>query len=499
MTSARPSWSRARLADVFGLDLRSLALFRVALALCALADLAIRSSDLVAHYTDAGIAPRADLLEEFAFLHDRAFCLHLIGGSAASQLVLFALAAFAGVAFLVGWQTRTAAVALWALTSSLQLRNLYVGAGYDALLRMLLLWSCFLPLGARASVDAAREGRGDASRPYVSVGSVALLVQLALVFFLAGYGKWLQPAWRGGSALARILADDMRVTALGAALRGHDGIGSLLGWSVAWFEMLAPLAFVSPIALGPIRTVTAVGLAGMAAGFGAVLHVGLFPFVTAAGVSALLPAWFWDVAWKRLRRLLGRPDRFRETHAMSPRRSVIAEGVCAILLAFVVLWNGLPFVSSTARMPSVLEGIGRTLFLQQAWTMFAEPATRTGWIVMEGKLRSGRAVDLLAAGGPVPDLDDASRPVRREQPTSFDGPYANDRWRNFLDRAVRGTDTQRRLNLYGRYLCRTWNGAHLGDEQLTAFELSWIAADVDPGARLGVYQRVRIWSHDCFA
>jgi hypothetical protein len=503
VTSSRSSWLRPRLAEIFGLDLRSLALFRVALAACARADLSIRSTHHVAHYTDAGIAPRSDLVDEFAFLHDRAFSFHLMAGSAATEALLFAIAAVAAAALLVGFRTRSAAVVLWALTSSLQLRNLYVGAGYDALLRMLLLWSCFLPLGARASLDAARDpprgGRTDAARPYVSVGSVALIVQLAIVFFVAGYGKWLQPSWQDGGALARIFADDMRVTALGAALRGHVAATSALTRVVPWLEMLAPVALLSPIAQGPIRTALVFGLAAMAAGFGATLHVGLFPFVTAAGVSALLPGWFWDVAWQRLRRLFGRPARSPEPAGTVPRRSPIGEGICAVLLAFVVFWNVGPMVSENARMPRALEEVGRALFLQQAWQMFAEPATRTGWLVMAGKLRSSRAVDLFVEGGPAPDLASASRPVPWDGPPSFGGSYANDRWRNFFDRAVRGTGTQRRLNLYGRYLCRTWNGAHTGDDELTVFELWWVAADVAPNASLGAYERKLIWSHDCFS
>jgi hypothetical protein len=493
--------SRWRLAlrETFGLDLRSLALFRVAIAACALADLAIRATDLVAHYTDAGIAPRHELLQEFAFLHDRAFSLHLIGGSTAIQAALFGLAAVAAAALLVGYRTRAAAIALWALTSSLQLRNLYVGAGYDALLRMSLLWACFLPLGARASVDASAERPAEPSRPYLSIGSVALIVQLALVFFFAGYGKWVQPTWHDGGALARIFADDMRVTALGAALRGHTDLTALLTASIPWFEMLAPVLFLSPIARGPVRTAVVAGLVAMAAGFGLALHVGLFPFVSAASVTALLPAWFWDVAWKRLRGLVRRPMQSFEGEGPSPRPGVISESVCAVLLAFVLFWNLGPLVAPTTRMPAALESLGGTLFLQQAWTMFAEPATRTGWLVMPGKLRSDRAVDLLAGGGRVPDLDEASAPIRWTMPADFSGPYANDRWRNFIDRAVRGTDTQRRLNLYGRYLCRTWNAAHEGADQLSGFELWWIAANVDASARVGPYERRLIWSHDCFS
>jgi hypothetical protein len=150
-------------------------------------------------------------------------------------------------------------------------------------------------------------------------------------------------------------------------------------------------------------------------------------------------------------------------------------------------------------MPRVLEWVGGTLFLQQAWTLFAVPATRTGWLVMPGKLRDGQAIDLLAAGGRVPDREDASRELSWSRPPRPSDQLANDRWLNFFDRAVRGTDTGRRLNLYGRFLCREWNARHGGGEELASFELWWVAAELAPGPILGPHERRLIWSHDCFA
>ena len=64
---------------LFGVDLRSLALFRIAVALVLLADLAIRATDLVAHYTDAGVLPRATLLATARFA--RYAPLYLLSGS----------------------------------------------------------------------------------------------------------------------------------------------------------------------------------------------------------------------------------------------------------------------------------------------------------------------------------------------------------------------------------------------------------------------------------
>lgn len=503
MSTASAASLRARVADAFGVDLRSLALFRVALALTALADVATRAADLGAHYTDAGIAPRRDVLEEFAFLHDRAFSFHLAAGSAAWETVLFAAAGVAAAALLLGYRTRVAAIALWALTTSVQLRNLYVGAGYDALLRMLLLWGCFLPLGARASLDAVRNGPGDASRPHVSIASVGLLVQVALVFFVAGYGKWMEPAWRHGTAIADILADEMRVTPVGTFLTGSPRLLTALTFAVPWIEMLAPLLFFSPFLSAPLRTAAALGLGLMTIGFGSALHVGLFPAASIASLAPLLPGRLWE-RWApagggisegfprgSARGLLAR---------LARRRSrLLADGLSAALLAFVCAWNLAPIVAPSAALPRPLEWLGGSLFLQQGWTLFARPATRTGWLVMPGKLRNGQAIDLLAGGGRIPDLEAASRPVEWRRPPRPSAQYANDRWRSFFDRAVRGVETSRRLNLYGRFFCRTWNAGRSDGSQLVNFELWWVAAEIEPGPRLGPYEKRLIWSHDCFS
>ncbi|HKH82772.1 MAG TPA: hypothetical protein VKA25_03710, partial [Gemmatimonadales bacterium] len=47
----------ARIVDVLGTDLRSLALFRILLATIVLIDLAGRAADLRVHYSDEGVLP----------------------------------------------------------------------------------------------------------------------------------------------------------------------------------------------------------------------------------------------------------------------------------------------------------------------------------------------------------------------------------------------------------------------------------------------------------
>src|SRR5437868_4365435 len=91
-------------ANLWSLDLRSLAVFRIGLALVILFDLIIRASDLEAFYTDFGILPRAPYLQNFA---DQWFVsIHLMSGTFLIQAFLFLLAAIFTFLMLVGYRTR---------------------------------------------------------------------------------------------------------------------------------------------------------------------------------------------------------------------------------------------------------------------------------------------------------------------------------------------------------------------------------------------------------
>src|SRR5438067_820119 len=91
-------------ANLWSLDLRSLAVFRIGLALVILFDLMIRASDLEAFYTDFGILPRAPYLQNFA---DQWFVsLHMMSGTFLVQACLFLLAGIFTFLMLVGYRTR---------------------------------------------------------------------------------------------------------------------------------------------------------------------------------------------------------------------------------------------------------------------------------------------------------------------------------------------------------------------------------------------------------
>ena len=103
---------------MFGIDPRSLALFRVGLASLLLIDLLLRSFNIAEFYTDGGIFPRAQFLEVVRPWH---FSIHAMSGSLGWQIILFVAAALAAFFLLVGYRTKWASIFSFLFLASLSL------------------------------------------------------------------------------------------------------------------------------------------------------------------------------------------------------------------------------------------------------------------------------------------------------------------------------------------------------------------------------------------
>src|SRR5688572_18983631 len=132
MMGPAPSLFASKMAELFGADLRSLAAFRISLAVLILVDLYNRSADLTAHYTDLGVLPRS--VGTFTLPNGWHFSLYFLSGTPHGQAGLFLLAALFAVALLMGYRTRLVTAVSWALLVSLHVRNPLVLQGGDMLL-----------------------------------------------------------------------------------------------------------------------------------------------------------------------------------------------------------------------------------------------------------------------------------------------------------------------------------------------------------------------------
>ncbi len=237
--------------DVFGIDLRTLALFRVCLGLWLIVDLIIRAGHLTAHYTDFGVLPRA---EAISHISPWRLSIHLINGSTAFQAILFILAGVFALCLVLGYRTRIATIVSWVLLLSLQNRNPILLQGGDNLALMLLFWGMFLPLGARFSIDEALNSRTEAvPNSFASVATMAILVQCMSVYFFSAFLK-SGPEWMpDGTAVYYALHVDRFASPLAVWFRQFDLPMRGLTYFVWWLELIGPLLMFAPFFRVPLR------------------------------------------------------------------------------------------------------------------------------------------------------------------------------------------------------------------------------------------------------
>ncbi|PKB83221.1 MAG: hypothetical protein BZY88_02700 [SAR202 cluster bacterium Io17-Chloro-G9] len=289
-----------KLQELFGVDLRSLALFRVGLGSLVIADLVTRAADLNAHYTDAGVLPRPALVESVGNYWN--LSIHNLNGSIQVEAGIFLIHGIVAFLLLVGCRTRLATILCWFLTISLAGRNPLVLSGGDNLLGLLLFWGMFLPLGARFSIDSALNSAPprESSR-YVSAATVAVLVQVCFVYLFSAMLK-SDPIWREDySALYYALSIDQLVTGFGHFLLGYPGLLVALTMVTFWTELIGPIIVFSPVFTGPIRLAMVAAFLALHLGIALTMNLGFFTYISMAGWILFVPSGFWDNAFRRLR------------------------------------------------------------------------------------------------------------------------------------------------------------------------------------------------------
>ncbi len=394
-------------ALAFGADLRSLALMRMGYGLIILVDLAVRSTNLRAHYSDQGVLPLQLMYERSGHLEYWSF--HGINGSVGFQALLFGIHALAALALLSGYRTRWATIACFLLAISLQSRNYAVLNGGDNWMRLTLLWAIFLPWGHRWSLDA--RNTQPKSLTVLSVGSAALIQQIFTVYFLAGIFKTAD-TWRvTGEAIYLSLHLVQWSSDYAEYLLYYPDLLNRLTFATYWFEVLGPFLFIFPLFTAQLRTFAVVTFFSFHFGLLMGLELGVFAYVGMVTVIGLLPGWAWTkppLRW--MERLFdGLSEQFRKfgswdwvpptrPHAPIPNRST----ACFVLVFMVLsaLWNINSYLYGRNEIPEKIRVASNILRVDQYWALFAPgPSRHGGWIDIEGVLADGSRVDLLRGRG----------------------------------------------------------------------------------------------------
>ena len=287
-------FSLSKLDEIFGFDLRSLALFRIGLALVIIADLIIRWSDIKAHYSDYGITPRIFLIDQI--IDSWYWSIHLISGQPFVQGLIFLVAGLIAFAMLVGYRTRLATIASWALVISLHNREPNVLFAADMVLRALLFWSMFLPLGACYSVDSAlNSSQEKLPKRFASIATFAFMVQQVLIYAGSAAYKVKSEVWHDGTAVYYALSFDQYATSFGQFFL-HN-----LPWLLApftifalWFEFIAPFIIFIPFRVTFFRSLAVILFVALHISFGLFFTIELFPFLSIVSWMVFIPSPVWD-------------------------------------------------------------------------------------------------------------------------------------------------------------------------------------------------------------
>ncbi|MBI3307000.1 MAG: HTTM domain-containing protein [Candidatus Omnitrophica bacterium] len=502
---------KAKLSEIFGLDLRSLALFRITLSILIILDLIVRAIYLRAHYTDFGLFPRVSLIGQ----SPNGISLHIMSGRVEWQAFLFILAGIFALMLLAGYRTWLATFFSWFLMVSLHNRNIRVLQGGDVLFHLLLFWSLFLPLGARCSVDrvlasSQEKEAGNNQKYFSSAGTFGLFAQIAMMYFFAVAQKLTPSAysiwWKEGTAVRYALSLDQFTTPIGHALWHFPGLLKLFNYLTLLIEGLGPFLLFSPFWNGPIRLIGIILFILLQQGFNACLMLGPFPWVSTVSMLALLPAEFWD----RLalnRRLMGWYQTL--SHKLSQqiyrisqnqwirknilevyppsltelKASKLGSVFALVCVVYILFWN-LGNVSQY-KIPRRWQWFGIALGIDQRWKMFSPPHRDHGWYVIPGTLKNGKQVDLFRNGAPV----------SWQKPENIAAMYPTERWRKYMSNlwASKGY----RLD-FGKYLCRDWNSRHSGEEQLDRFNIYFMKETTRKNFTFTKPEKVLLWNHYCF-
>ncbi len=447
------------LQAIAGIDLRSLAAFRIGLGMLVWLDQFVALTNARVFYSDAGILPRSLLGEHFSS-SPWIWSLHTLSGAVSWEALLMIVAMAAATAVVLGWRTRAALFIAWVLTCSLQARNPTILYSGDVTLRLLCFWGLFLPLDARWSISSRQAG---ASRcgAFTSMATVGLLVQVASIYWFTAALKYGNEWTRDGTALYYVLMNDQFVRGFGRWLLGYPDLCRWLTRSILCLELAGPfLAFIPwRTAWWRMAVVTSFWLLHL--GMFLCLRLGCFPFIMMVAWLPFVPGAVWD-------RLLR-----EKAIAPSPDRpSALPQIIAAFCLTLSLLWNlsTVDYDQWNPRIPTWLRSTAYALRLDQWWSMFAPaPMASDGWIVMDAQLADGSHVDLLRH----------ARPVSYDKPLNIAAEAPDWKWHKLLFNIVFQPWALLRSRL-GQDLAEQWSQSQPPGRQVHSWVLVFMSEETLP-------------------
>ncbi len=320
--------------NLFRADLRSLAAFRISTGVILCLDLIYRLIWVKAHYTDWGILPRKFLVS--GGLNEFRFSFHLFNGRVEFQIFLIIIAFLASFCFAIGYKTKVSGFISWILLLSIHNRAQPLLNSGDAITKMMLFWSLFLPLSKVYSIDAAllKVKKKISDFTYFSVANVFFFLQLCMMYWFSVVTKRTPPWMETQLAVYYALHIDQFAKPLGIWVRQFVGLTKFFTVYTLFIEIFGPLLALTPFKWGWFRFLGAALMINLHFGLYLTMEIGFFPWICIASWIAFFPSCFWEFFQKLLDKRLQ-----SEGHIYFDRDCSFCFKLVHILKVFLILPN----------------------------------------------------------------------------------------------------------------------------------------------------------------
>jgi len=310
-TPSAPRTSIVGFARLFAsVDLRSLALLRVALGLVLCLDMVGRLRLVDTLYSNDGV-----LTNHFSLFRPLAplqFSLYVAASSTRDVTVVLWLTLVVYLLFTVGYRTRLFHILSFICVTGLHVRNLLAELPSDVPLHLWMAWSLVLPLGARFSIDSVRKSmktvsertpeelnlRTHAPRTFTSIAVFGMILQLSIVHLVPAL-RQDGPTWQDGSALYYLLHQNLWVTDVGAWVVEHTPVEWIRRLSYGFRGMEFAIGVLVLVPVWYFRRAAAIALLFFHLASRVLWDLGPYDWVMLAPLPLLVTSRDWDavVRW----------------------------------------------------------------------------------------------------------------------------------------------------------------------------------------------------------
>ncbi|WP_373998093.1 HTTM domain-containing protein [Bdellovibrio bacteriovorus] len=477
------NWLR-RFAFWTELDLRSLAIFRIAMGACLCSDLITKLFYARDFYSDWGLMPRTYWVNNF--MNHSKISLMLANGEAWFQYTFLTIALISALLFTAGYKTKFFQIVTLILLGSIQSRNYLLLSAADDLLRLSLFWSLLLPLDRYYSLSRPFAVSDQDKTEYRSIAGGLFILQLVIMYIFTAIYK-VNPTWTEGSAIYYALNIDHFTTPLGKWLAQYEDFGKVLTQLTLVWEFVGPLLLFVPFKNKVFRTFAAVGFIGFHFGLALCLNLGTFPWVAIAYWVAFLPGELWELSFRSLPKWKWKLPT-STTHIYGSQRLLMYEILFVGCMTLVLLQNISDLTNNKSLLPTSVRSVLMTANLNQTWNMFAPyPIRNDGWFVLEGTYKNGESKDCLT-----------NQAVTFNKPSYISDLYPSSEWRKFY-LFLWDQGDQQILLPFARYMCRSSKSSD-GTSALSTLKITFMKETTPPmGESFPEVAPVILWEHDCFS